>query len=438
MELQEKFDLANLVIEHARKNGANQVSVSISENRSTDIEIRDKKIDKLKESNQSSLSITLYVDKKYSSHSTNRLKKEELFKLVEEAIISTRYLAEDEFRMLPEPELYFKGEPKDLKLFDDKMDSVDPQNKIEKANLVLNEAFGKDDRVISVSSNYYDGIYHNVMVTSNGFKGVSSGTSVSLSASVSVKSDKGRPSDYYYENALFFDNLKTDGIGKKALDRVLKKIDPKKLPSGKYPIVIENRVASQMIYPLYSAMQGWSIYQKQSFLIGKQDKPIANSLLTIYDDPSIPGSSGSRDFDGEGLKSVKRPIIENGILKDFYIDSYYGKKLGLKPTNGGFSNVIFNKGTRNMDEMVNSLKKGVLITGFNGGNCNGTTGDFSYGIEGFYIVDGKIVHPVNEMNISGNMNQFWFNLIELGNDTMENDSLKIPSLRFENVDLSGV
>jgi len=91
-----------------------------------------------------------------------------------------------------------------------------------------------------------------------------------------------------------------------------------------------------------------------------------------------------------------------------------------------------------MTDMVGSLKNGILITGFIGGNCNGSTGDFSYGFEGFLVKDGQIVHPVNEMNISGNMNQFWFNLVELGNDIQENNSLRIPSLMFENVDLSGI
>jgi PmbA protein len=99
--------------------------------------------------------------------------------------------------------------------------------------------------------------------------------------------------------------------------------------------------------------------------------------------------------------------------------------------------VIVNAGTRNVEEMMKSIKKGVFITGFIGGNCNGSTGDFSYGIEGFLIKDGKIDHPVNEMNISGNMNQFWFNLAELGNDILINESFKTPSMLFDNVDLSG-
>ena len=438
MNKDEKYTLADLVIAHALKSGAEQVSVSIYENHSTDIEIRDQKIDSLKESNQSGLRVNIYVDQKYSSHSTNRMKKEELFRFVEEAISATRFLAEDEFRSLPEPELYYKGGGNGLDVFDPKIDTIDAKTKIDLASQVLNEAFKKDDRIISVSSYYSDSITNGVIVASNGFKGDSGNTNVSLFAEVSVKSDSGRPSDYWYENDLFFDKLKKTEIGEKALERALNKIDPRKILSGKYQVIIENRVAGNITGPIFRALQGSSLYQKQSFLAGKENKPVTSSLLSVYDDPLILSGPGSRLFDDEGLAAVRRPIIENGILKNYYIDNYYGKKLRMKPTSGSSSNVVLNAGKRNLDEMLGSMKEGILITGFNGGNCNGSTGDFSYGIEGFLIRDGKIVHPVNEMNITGNMNTFWFNLAELGNDIRENESLRIPSLLFEKVDLSGI
>lgn len=438
MNTNEKYDLADFVIDHALKNGAGQVSVSIYENRSTEIEIRNQQIDSLKESNQNNLSISLYVDKKYSAHSTNRMKKEDLLKFVEEAIAATRFLSEDQYRSLPDPELYYKGGGAELSTFDQKLDSVDAKTKIDLANQALNEAYGKDERIISVSSYYFDNASDSIKVTSNGFRGESKNSNVSLFVEVSIKSDSGRPSDYWQENSLFFDKLKTTGIGSTALERTLKKIDPKKILSGKYQVIVENRVSGRIAGPVYDALTGSSLYQKQSFLIDKINKQIASPLLTVYDDPLIAGGQGSRLFDDEGIAAVRRPVIENGILKNYYIDDYYGRKLGMKPTSGSSSNIVFTTGKRNLEEMVGSLKKGVLITGFIGGNCNGSTGDFSYGFEGFFIQDGKLIHPVNEMNISGNMNQFWFSLAELGNDINENQSLRIPSLMFENADLSGI
>jgi PmbA protein len=438
MDINEKYNLADLVIQHALKSGAEQVSVNINENRSNIIEIRDQKIDSLKESNKNALSISLYVDKKYSSHTTNRMNKEELFRFVDGAIAATRFLAEDEFRSLPDPELYYKGGGSDLNTFDPKLDSVDAKTKIDIANQALNEVYKKDDRIISVTSNYTDSISNGVMMTSNGFKGETGNTLVSLYVFVSLKSATGRPNDYWMDRAIFFDKLKTTDIGKKALERTINKIDPKKIISGKYNIIVENLVAPNLLSPVLGALQGSSIYQKQSFLTGKENKPVASPLLTAYDDPSILSGFGSRLFDDEGLAAVRRPIIEGGVLKSYYIDNYYGRKLGMKPTSGSNSNVVFNTGTRGMKEMIGSMDKGVLITGFIGGNCNGSTGDFSYGIEGYFIRDGKIIHPVNEMNITGNMNQFLFNLAEMGNDTREDSTVKTPSMLFKNIDLSGI
>lgn len=438
MDTNEKYALADIVIEHALKSGAEQVSVSVFDNRSTEIEIKDQLIDSLKESNRANLSISIYVDKKYSSHSTNRMNREELFRFVEEAIASTRFLAADEFRSLPEPELYYREGGPSLGTFDKTIDSLDAKTKIELAKKVMNEVYGKNESILSVSSYYYDSISNGILVTSNGFRGSSENTGVQLAAEVSVKSNTGRPNAFWYESQLFFDKLRKEGIGTKALDRALKKSDPRKVNSGLYNVVIENRVAANLLSPLYDSLLGSSLYQKQSFLIGKLGKPVASEILTAIDDPHIPSAPGSRLFDDEGLKAVRRPIIEKGVLRDYYIDTYYGKKLGMKPNSGSSSNVVFETGTRNLDELIAFMKNGVLITGFIGGNCNGSTGDFSYGIEGFYIENGQIVHPVNEMNIAGNMNQFWFNLKELGNDVRENDSIRLPSLRFEGVQLSGI
>jgi PmbA protein len=133
-----------------------------------------------------------------------------------------------------------------------------------------------------------------------------------------------------------------------------------------------------------------------------------------------------------------RPVFEKGILKTYYIDTYYGKKLDMKPTSSSSTNLVFETGSKDLQGLVTSVKKGILVTGFNGGNCNGTTGDFSYGIDGFLIENGEIVKPVSEMNITGNMKQLWTSIGELGNDVNKNSSLLAPSILFEGVDFSGI
>ena len=440
MTKEEKYTLAKWAIDHALKSGAQNAKVSIYESQKNDIEVRDKKIEKLQHSKQRSLSISLYVDKKYSVHSTNSLNsKNELKRFIKEAIIGTRYLAEDTFRSLPDPNLYFNQKDKiDLKTFDNKFHSVDPQEKINTVLDIEKEILGKDSRIVSVTAGYADGMSSNVMVTSNGFEGDKENTYFHLYASVSVKDGDARPSSGWNENTIYYDKLKKEGISKTALKHAIQKIGQSKIESGKMPMIVENKVAIQCLGPLLSALAGSAIQQKNSFLLNKLDKKIGSDLLTIIDDPLIISGWGSRQFNGEGLALKKRTIFDKGILKSYYIDTYYGKKLKIDPNSLSASNLVMPSGNRSMEEMVADLKKGILITGFNGGNTNGSTGDFSFGIEGFLIENGKMVQPISEMNISGNMIKLWKDLVEVGNDPDMDSPSRLPSLKFDNVEFSGI
>lgn len=437
MTKEEKYNLAKWAMAHALKNGAQQASVSISNNRSSSVEVREEKIDKLEQAIQSNLSIRLFVDNKYSAHSTNRLKKEDLAGFIEEAIAGTRYLSEDEFRTLPDPELYYKSGGQDLNTLDKGFDNHNPQEKIELAFKAEKEVLGKDDRIISVTASYYDGLSERVMVTSNGFEGDTANSYYGLNAQVSVKGGDARPSSYWSETAIFYEDLKKSDIGRKALELALKKIGQEKVASGKMQMIVENRVVSRLFSPLISALSGSAVQQKNSFLIDKLGEKVFSEKLTVTDDPFIVSGRGSRLFDNEGLATKKRPVFENGVVKNYFIDTYYGKKLDMQPTSGSNTNLVFSLGTKDMDGLVESVERGILVTGFNGGNSNGSTGDFSYGIEGFLIENGKLVQPVSEMNITGNMKELWSNLGEIGNDVNRNSSWLTPSILFDDVDFSG-
>jgi len=439
MTKEEKYNIAKWAMEHALKNGAQHARVSISNNNSSQIEVRDEKIDKLEEANRNSMRINLYVDNRYSGISTNRLNnKEELGRFIEEAIAGTRYLSEDEFRTLPNEELYYKGGGEDLKTMDQRFASVDPQQKINHAYAIEKEILGKDDRIISVTATYNDEMSGNVMVASNGFEGDTENSSYSLRASVSVKSGEARPRGSWRESSIFHSDLIKNGIGEEALKRALDKLGQKKIQSGTMPMILENRQAGRTLQPLISALNGSSIQQKNSFLIDMKGEKIGSDLMTIIDDPFIVSGRGSRLFDGEGLATKKRTIIDRGVLKEYYIDTYYGKKLEMEPSSGSTTNLVFQPGNKNLEALIASLDKGIFVTGFNGGNSNGSTGDFSYGIEGFLVENGKLAQPVSEMNITGNFKQIWNDLVAVGNDVYTGSSWRLPSLVFDNIDFSGI
>jgi len=439
MTKEEKYSIAKWAMEHAVQNGAQHARVSIYNNNSSQIEVRDEKIDKLQESNRSGMQINLYVDNKYSSISSNRItNKEELGKFIEEAIAGTRYLAEDEFRTLPDPKRYYKGDGPDLKTVDPNFNSVDPQQKIKDAFNLEKEVLGSDERIISVSTSYSDGMSGSVMLTSNGFEGDSENSNYSLYASVSVTDGEARPQGYWYESSIFSDQLIRKDIGKKALKRALDRLGQAKIESGRMPMIVENKIAGQALRPLISALNGSAIQQKQSFLIGMKGEKIGSDLMTIVDDPFIVSGRGSRLFDSEGMATEKRSVVENGVLRTYYIDTYYGRKLEMEATSGGTTNLVFKPGEKDLEGLLAGIDRGILVTGFNGGNSNGSTGDFSFGIEGFLVEKGKLIQPVAEMNITGNFKQLWKNLVAVGSDVDPSRSWRLPSMVFDNVDFSGI
>ena len=438
MTKDEKYTLARWAINYALEKGAQQAGINISNSKSSGVDVRDTKIDRLEQAIENNLTIRLFVDKKYSVHSTNRLKKEELSRFISQAIEGTRYLFEDEFRTLPDPELYYKGGSPDLNLVDKTFENVTPEKKIELAFATEKEILGKDKRIISVTTSYYDGLNEWVLVNSNGFSADSSNSYFGLSASVSVKSDLARPSAGWGENAIFFDRLIKSGIGETALDRALKKIGQGKIASGKMDMIVENRQVARLFSPLISALSGSAIQQKNSFLIDKLGEKVISEKITLIDNPFISGGHGSRVFDAEGLAAQKYLVFEKGVIRRYYISTYYGKKLNMKPNSGSMSNLVFETGNKDLQGLIETVNKGILVTGFNGGNSNSTTGDFSFGIEGFLIEKGQIVKPVSEMNITGNMLKLWSNIKELGSDVYANSSWLIPSILFERVDFSGI
>lgn len=438
MTKEEKYTLAKWAMNHALENGAQNASVSIANAVASSVEIREQKIDKLEQAIQSNLSIRLFVDGKYSAHSTSRLKKEDLAHFIEEAIEGTRFLAEDEYRTLPDPELYYKGGGIDLKSLDKDFSAVNPQQKIDLAMAAEQEALGKDERIISVSSSYYDSMNERVMVTSNGFEGDTANSVFGIHTSVSVKGGDARPEGGWNESSITFSDLQKTGTGTIALEKALKKIGQKKIKSGTMPMIVENRQLGRLFGPLINALNGAQIQQKNSFLIDKLGEKIVSEKLTLTDDPFIVGGRGSRLFDGEGLATKKRMVFDKGVLQNYYIDTYYGKKLVMAPTSGVTTNLVFETGDKDLQGLIASVEKGILVTGFNGGNSNGSTGDFSYGIDGFLIENGELTVPVSEMNITGNMKTLWSNIGEIGKDVNETSSWRTPSILFNEVDFSGL
>lgn len=435
----ENKKLAQWAMDCALKNGCQQAKVSLYSGSNTSFELRDAKMDKLQQASESGMSLYLYVDGRYGTYSTNRLDKKELEPFIKNGVESTRYLARDEARVLPDASRYYKGGSPDLRLLDPRFHSVNPDDKVAMARAIAEEVLGKDQRIISVESSYGDGDSSGYQITSNGFEGETRNSWYSLSASVAVKGDgEARPSSYWYESALFMDKLVKEGIGQKALERTLQKIGQKKVKSGRYTMILDPMVSGQLLRPVIGALYGSALQQKNSFLLGKLGQKIGSDRFVLTDEPHLVGASGARYFDGEGVATQRRSIFDKGVLKTYYMDTYNARKMGVEPTIASPSILLMQTGDKDLDGLIGDVKNGIVVTGFNGGNSNSSTGDFSYGIEGFLIENGVRTIPVSEMNVTGNMIELWSSLSATGNDARPNTAWRIPSLVFEEVDFNGL
>lgn len=439
MNNKERQELAMWAVEFAKKKGASEVAASINNSRSVEIEVREQKIEKIKESTTNGLNLNIYRDHKYSGHSTNNLNKKDLEKFITEAVEATKYLTADEFRELPDPSLYPTDLKRDLKLEDKSYTNVAPEQRVKIAKEIEQIARSKSDKIISATGGFSDDYSESVLVHSNGLVAERASTSFWAGGEVTVKDGDARPEGYHWGGSRFFNTMPTpEELGSKAAENAIRKMGQTKIASGKYDMLIENRTAGRLLYMFVRPMSARALQQKSSYLDGMLGKEIASPVLTVIDDPLIEGGFASRLYDGQGIAAKKRIMIEKGVLKEYYIDNYYGKKLGMTPNGGSTSNVRFDLGTRGFDEIVKDVKSGIFVTSFNGGNSNATTGDFSFGVSGFLVEGGKIVKPVNEMNISGNAKEFWKKLTELGNDPYKYSSLLSPTLMFKDIDFSGL
>lgn len=439
MITEKQKEIARWAMDFALKNGSQQARVSIITATNNSFEYRNTQLDKLHQSSENKLYVEVFVDGRYGSFSTNRIVKSEIEAFIKEGIVSTKYLAEDICRQLPDATRYYKSDGRGLDLFDQSFDSISAENKLDIARQAVDEVVGSDERIISVSSTYDDGVGAEYMIASNGFEAESSDSAYNLTVEVSLKtSSDARAESYWFDSSIYWSDLKRSGIGQKALERALRKIGQTKIKSGTYDMLLDNTTASRLFSPMISALYGSALQQKASFLLDSLGQKITADVLTVTDTPHQTKAFGARWFDGEGVATTERTIIEKGVLQTYFIDTYNSKKMDIEPTIASPSIITVGLGQRSFDQILVSLDKAIWITGFNGGNTNPTTGDFSFGIEGFLVEKGIVSIPISEMNITGNLLDLWSHLLEVGNDPRENSSWRMPSLLFENVNFSGL
>ncbi|MBT4714827.1 MAG: TldD/PmbA family protein [Candidatus Marinimicrobia bacterium] len=439
MEKNVYLDLGYWVQKKAKQLGANQSALGIRQSRSVSVDYRDGKVETLKESTQQSLWIEIFSKGRYSNHSTNDLRKESLEKFIANAIDLTGFLEKDKYRKLPDPEQYKGQSQVDLDLNDVGQADITGEERQNRAKELGVHLEGKDERLISVASGFSDYHSESYQLSSNGFEGHQESTSFAQSVEISLqgKGDKKPEGGRYYRARHLDDLVGAEQTANEALARTQDRVGAEKIATETMPLLLENSNAAGLFWRLMRPLSAASIQQKNSFLADRKGQKVGSDLLTITDEPSIVRGLGSRYYDGDGLAAKSMPIFTNGVLNNYYTDVYYGNKLGWTPNAGGSSNLIVKPGMRSGAEIEASLDRAILVTNWLGGNANSTTGDFSLGVAGWLIENGKRVKSITEMNISGNYNDLLMNLIEVGNDPWIHSSFRTPTMVFDKVSFSG-
>jgi PmbA protein len=430
---------AQQAVELAKAAGADDVAASMSQSRDVTFEYRDGALEKVKDTTSQGLGIRVYAAGRYSSHQTTDLNPDRLKSFVSEAVAITKALEPDEFRKITPEELFQDRPDVDLDLVDPAVEEISRDQRLSWCKAI--DAVATDhEKVISATAGIYDGMSQSASVSSNGFSGTQQSTYCWYGSEITLmdEGDK-RAEDSFYVGGQHIASLPDPAsVASTALQRVLSRLNAEKGPTVKATMLVDSRVAGSLIGRLLSPANARSVQQGQSYwaeLIG--EKAFA-SALTIVDDPLIKRGFSSRHFDNEGISAKAIPIVEAGVIKNLYVDTYYGRKAGMQPTTGSSSNRRVGTGDRSLIELLSDIGDGIYVTSWLGGNADRTTGDFSLGLRGHIIENGEIGRPVGEMNVTGNLKDLFSRLETVGNDIYPYSSTLSGSLVFSDVDFSGV
>ena len=428
-------NLANYCLNNSKNLGATDTSVQIAHSVSESVNLRNNKLDESNRSDSLSITLTTYIEKKKSTISSSNLSRQNLKDLIERSIETTKNTPEDEHNSLPDEEMFSKN-TNDLDLFDE--NSMGNDKKINFLHEVEGSASEKNE-IINTESSFSETKSNFILATSNGFMDGFKTSSFSSSCVAVAKNNGSMERDYDYISKRHLEDLGSPSeLGKNTAIKTIKKLNPRKIESEKIGIIFDKIISKNILSVFANAISASSISRGTSFLKDKMNKEIFSKNINIIDDPTIKKGLGSRNFDSEGVQNEKLDLVREGELKNYLIDTYYGRKLEMKSNgrSGGSSNLFFENGNITYDELLKINKRNLYITETIGHGTNLVTGDYSVGATGFIIEDGEIIYPVNEITIAGNFHHIFKNLT-LANDLEFKYNTNSPTLLIEGMVVGG-
>ncbi len=435
---EELVRIIDSILTQAKAMGASAAEADIGAGSGLSANVRKGEIDKLEYERDKGLGITVYIDGQKGNSSTSDFSETALKDAVQAAVNIAKYASRDECAGLVEPELMAK-EVADLDLYHPW--SISPEAAISLAIECEQAAFACDKRISNSDGSVvstYSGI--NLYGNSNGFINGWKWSSHTIDCTVIAEDKNGMQRDGWYSKTRDFNELESiSAISKEAARRTVSRLGSRKLSTRQVPVIFEAPVASGIFSAFITAIAGGSLYRRASFLLDKKGEQVFADHINIREQPHIKKALGSAPFDNDGVATRERDIIKDGILQDYVLSGYSARKLGLQTTGnaGGVHNLVIETGPDDLDKMIKDMGTGLLITDMIGFGVNQVTGDYSRGASGFWVENGELVYPVEEITVAGNLIDIYKNIISIGNDVDPRGNVLTGSVMIDGMTVAG-
>ncbi|MDP6559532.1 MAG: TldD/PmbA family protein [Candidatus Binatia bacterium] len=442
-------EVAADILARAKEKGASQGDVLMADSESFFVSVRLGEVEKISQAQEKRLGLRLFFGRSSATASTSDISRESIDRLIDNTCTMARATAKDEFSGLPTSE-ELAGSLPDLDLVDPEARSLSVEKKIQVALEAEKTALDFDPRISNSEGAESSSLLNRVVYSnSHGFSGKYRGSVFSLSVIPVGKLNGAMQRDFWYSTRRKFSQLDSPrAVGEKAAKRVLQRLGARKVRTQEVPVVFDPETAGSLLRNLSRAISGYSLYKGASFLLGKIGEQIASPLVTVIDDGTMPAALGSKPFDGEGLPTRKKMIVEEGVLKSYLLDAYSGRKLGY-PSTGNASrsvgdapgvaptNFYLSPGGHSAEEIIGSVEQGFYVTELIGFGVNLVTGDYSRGAAGMWIEKGRLSYPVEEVTIAGNLKDMlpWIEMV--GSDLEMRDRISSPTVKISRMTVGG-
>ncbi|WP_455370651.1 TldD/PmbA family protein [Petrachloros mirabilis] len=441
--------LATDVLAMARQGGATEADIVIADGENLSVQVRLGAVDRLSKAREKRLGLRVFVGKRSACTSTSDFSLDSIRQLVEQTCTLAKAVVEDPVSGLPEADQMAREQP-DLDLYDGT--KLDTDRQIELAKRAEAAAMSADERITNSEGADFDSSSGRVVLgNSHGFLGEYRSSSYSVAVSpIATDPDTGAMQrDAWYAVQRKFSKLDApETVGIEAARRAVRRLGARKVGTKRVPIVFDQEMAGSLLGNLCGAISGYSLYKGASFLTGQLGKLLAPDFVTVCDDGRMAGGLGSRPFDGEGLPTRKNVVVEKGVLTSYLLDTYSGKKLGLPSTGNasrsvgdspsvGPTNFYLVPGTKTAEEIIGTVQTGLYVTELIGFGINMVTGDYSRGAAGFWIENGELAYPVEEITIAGNLKQMFKDIEIVGSDLVFRGRIASPTLKIAEMMVAG-